>query len=90
MSSFKVASVANIGSTSVCEKGCNCDSENRLDIDVYLGGFSFVHCIAVEAVQFDEFRISAGEINLNVCVTAPLRILIGSVPSVNCSNRSWR
>jgi hypothetical protein len=70
-SSFIVASVANIGSISVCEEGCDCDSADCMDLEVQPSEIGFDHCIGVEGVQFDEFRLTAGEINLNVCVNAP-------------------
>lgn len=81
-SSFKVTSAAiNIGSISVCEKGCNFDSEIAWLLMSSRVALVLTNC----SVQFDEFLISVGEINLNVR-HCPLRILTASVLSVNCSN----
>ena len=73
-SSFRVTSVANIGDVSACEKGCDCDAGDCLDLAVQLSEIGFDHCVAVEGVQFDEFRVSAGETNLNVCVNTPCEV----------------
>ena len=65
-SSFKVTSLANIGAASACERGCDCNASDCLDLVVQPSEFGSDHCIAVEGVQFDEFRVSAGETNFNV------------------------